>query len=268
LDFSGYCQSNNQQFVAVSVTATNNKGTSPASNLSSVQVCPPATAPSAPTNTVASVNQQNSTDVTVTYNLPTSDGGSTITAYTATAFSTNGQLLGVSGNNAGGGLTQISLDFSNFCQSNTRLWVAISVTATNVIGTSLASKLSNVRVCPAPPPPPPPVTTVPNAPTNAAATVNPQIPTDVTVTYNLPTSDGGSAITGFTATAFDSNGIYMLGVSATNAGGGQTQISLDFSNYCQSNTQQWLAISVTATNVNGTSPASNLSDVQVCSSAP
>src|SRR5437016_3630026 len=156
------------------VTATNAAGTGPASTQSN-SVCP-ATVPGAPTNVTATAGNA---QATVSWSAP-NNGGATITQYVVTA-APGGAATTVTGSPAGTSGTVTGLTNGN-CYTFT-------VTATNSAGTGAASSASN-SVCPA---------TVPGVPTNVTATAgNGQ----ATVSWTAPSSNGGSAITGYTVTPY------------------------------------------------------------------
>ncbi len=135
-------------------------------------------APGAPTGATASGGD---TQATVNFTAPTSDGGSTITTYTAT--SSPGGLTGTCAGPAACAITVTGL--TNGTVYN------FTVTATNAIGTSAPSAASN-SVTPAAGP------TVPDAPTSVTATAGYG---QATINFSAPASDGGSAITIYTATS-------------------------------------------------------------------
>ncbi|MBK7743709.1 MAG: fibronectin type III domain-containing protein [Betaproteobacteria bacterium] len=158
------------------VTATNAVGSGPASAASAAVT--PATVPGAPTAVTAT---RGNGQVTVGFTAPASDGGSAITSYTAT--SNPGNFTG---------------NCTAPCASITVMGLAngtaytFTVTATNAVGSGPASAAS-AAVTPA---------TVPGAPTAVTATRgNGQ----VTVGFAAPASDGGSAITQYTATSNPGN---------------------------------------------------------------
>jgi titin len=163
------------------VTATNIAGTGPAS-LASNSVTPAPIAPGAPTiGTATAGNAQ----ATVSFTAPADDGGSAITSYTVTSNPDGKIGTGASSPITVTGLTNgISYSFT--------------VTATNGVPlTSSASRASNT-VTPSGGSTPPPTTTAPGAPTIGTATAG---NAQATVSFTAPASDGGSAITLYTATS-------------------------------------------------------------------
>ncbi len=192
------------------MTATNAAGTGPASNaLSAI----PATVPGAPALTAATVGNG---QVALTWTAPASNGGSAINSYTATA-SPGGSTCSTSGASCTvGGLTNgISYSFT--------------VTATNAVGTGPASNA--LTATPA---------TLPGAPTLITATPgNGQ----VALAWTAPPSNGGSAITSYTATASPG------GATCTTSG-----LACTVSGLTNGTTYSF---TVTATNALGTGPASN-----------
>ena len=205
-----------------SVTATNGAGTgTPSAASNSITT---ASVPGAPTIGTATVS---GLTASVPFTAPASDGGSTITTYTAT--SSPGGITGTL-SQAGSGTVTVSGLAANTTYTFT-------VTATNVIGTGAASAASNSVTS----------ATVPGAPTIGTATAT--TPTAATVTYTAPASDGGSAITLYTATSSPGS---ITGTLATAGSGTITVTGLT--------TGTAYTFTVKATNVVGQSAASAASN--------
>ena len=192
------------------VTATNSVGTSlPSSASNSVT---PITIPYAPTIVTATAGNALAT-VAFTPTPPASNGGSPITGYTA--ISNPGSFTGIG--------TTSPITVSGLTNGTV---YTFTVTATNSVGTSLPSSASN-SVTPI---------TIPGAPTIGAATAG-NAQAMVAFTPTPPASNGGSPITGYTATSnpgsFTGTGttspitvsgltngtVYTFTVTATNAAG-------------------------------------------------
>lgn len=152
------------------MTATNAQGNS-ASSSPSNSLTPQSTAPSSPLIGVATIN---GSIATVTFSPPSNTGGSAITSYKVTStpggisVTGSGSPISVSGLTPGVAYT-------------------FAVTATNSVGTSLASSASNSVTAAG----------VPSAPSlvNAILLSN----TSASIGFSLPSANG-SAITGYTVT--------------------------------------------------------------------
>jgi len=136
----------------------------------------PATVPSAPTSVSGVAGD---TSVVVSWLAPSSNGGSAVTGYTVTA--------------SGGGspsTKQCAASPCTFTGLTNGTAYTFTVKATNAHGDSVASAAS-AAVTPF---------GVPGAPTTVSGVAG---DTEVTVYWTSPSSDGGSAITGYTVTASD-----------------------------------------------------------------
>lgn len=156
--------------ITCTVRARNAIGLSAASSPSNSVT--PVGVPSAPTIGAATTGNA---QANVTFTAPGNNGGSAITGYTVTSSPSGFTGTGMGSPIAVTGLTNgIAYTFS--------------VTATNAIGTSVASQASN-SVTPA---------SALGAPTIGIATAG---SAQASVTFTAPGSNGGSVITGFTVTS-------------------------------------------------------------------
>jgi alpha-tubulin suppressor-like RCC1 family protein len=211
------------------VTATNIWGVGTASSASnSITALGVSDAPTIGTATVSG------TTATVPFTAPASNGGATITSYTAT--SAPGGFVGTLTQAGSGSITVSGLS------ANTAY--TFTVTATNVIGTGTASAASNS------------ITTanVPGAPTIGTATVS---VTTATVPFTAPALNGGATITSYTATSAPGGRTGTL----TQAGSGSITVSGLSANTAYTFT-------VTATNVVGTGTASAASNSITTANVP
>jgi uncharacterized protein (TIGR02145 family) len=180
----------------------------------------PSTVPGAPTiGTATAGNAQ----ATVTFTVPASNGGSAITGYTATSSP--------GGITATGSASPVTV--TGLTNGTT---YTFTVTAINANGNSLPSSASNSVTLPTP-------STVPGPPTIGTATAG---NAQATVTFTAPTSNGGSAITGYTVTS-SPGGIIATGSASPITVTGLTNGTA-------------YTFTVTATNANGTSLASSSSN--------
>jgi uncharacterized protein (TIGR02145 family) len=197
--------------------ATNSVGTAYGDELTFTTTAVISAVPDAPIiGTVTGGNAQAS----VAFTAPASDGGSSITGYTATSspggFTGTGTVSPVTVT----GLTNGTV-------------YTFAVTATNANGTSPASSAS-ISVTPS---------TVPGAPTIGTAIAG---NTQATITFTAPASNGGSAITGYTVTSNPG------GFTATGNASPITVTGL-------TNGTPY-TFTVTATNASGIGPASSASN--------
>jgi hypothetical protein len=197
------------------VTATNATGTGPASSPSNSVT--PLGPPGVSTNVTATASNG---QATVSFIPPTSTGGSPITDYTATSIPGGKKAKSLKGPIIVKGLTNGTP-------------YTFTVTATNKVGTSLASAPSNPPVIPA---------TLPGAPTGIKATAGND---QVTVSFKAPSATGGSAITYYTVSWNPAGGV------DDNAGSASLSHTVTGLNNGTKYTFR-----VTATNEVGTGPAS------------
>ena len=168
---------------------------------------------------------------TVTFTAPANNGGPPITGYKVTS-----NPGGIAANGSSSPITVTGL-------TNGTAYT-FTVTATNANGTGPASSASNSVT-------PGPVSTVPGAPTGVSATKgNGQ----ATVTFTAPVSNGGSVITGYTVTS-NPGGFTGTGSASPVTVTGLTNGTA-------------YTFTVTATNANGTGPASSASNSVTPSTVP
>lgn len=168
------------------------------------------TLPGVPTN--VNGTKASATSAQVSFNPPSSDGGSPITSYRAECTSTNGGAFG-SQTGVGSPLVvgSLSAGFTYQCR----------VRATNSVGDGPYSAFSFTFV----------LTTLPGTPTNVNATKFSS--TSAQVSFSPPTSTGGSPITSYRAECTSTNG----GASGGATGGGSPLVvgllSAGFTYQCQ-----------------------------------
>ncbi len=178
------------------------------------------TVPGAPTIGTATAGN---TQASITFTAPGSDGGSSITGYTATS-----SPGGLTGTCAASPCTVTGL-------TNGTAYT-FTVTATNAVGTGTASAASN-SVTPS---------TVPGAPTGVTASS--ATPAQATVTFSAA-NNNGSAITGYTVTSSPAGGV--------DSNAGTTALSHVITGLTNGTAYTF---TVTATNADGTGPVSSASN--------
>ena len=161
---------------AVSITATNVVGASDATDAGSTT---PSDVPGAP---VASSLTFGNGSITASWSAPLDNGGLVISSYTATATDGDGNTFTCTTD----GTSCVIDGLTNGVSYN------VTVVATNADGDSSATALGSITPATTPDAPGSPVVTVANG--------------SFTVKWAIPAVDGGSAITGFTASATDSDG--------------------------------------------------------------
>jgi hypothetical protein len=203
------------------VTATNLAGTSVASGASNSVT--PIAVPGAPT---AVTGSPGNTQVTVSFSAPSSNGGSPITGYTVTSNPAGGT-------DSNAGTTSTSHVVTGLTNGTA---YTFTVVATNAAGAGPASAPSS-SVTPR---------TVPDAPTSASASPG---NLKATVTFTAPSSDGGSAITGYTVTSNPAGGV--------DSNGGSTSTSHLITGLTNGTAYTFTVVAMNAAGASAASAASN-----------
>ncbi|RXZ78977.1 hypothetical protein EBB07_24905 [Paenibacillaceae bacterium] len=164
-----------------SVVATNESDSSEPS-AHSTSVAPIADLPSAPVNVQATAGDQSAS---VSFDAPDNDGGSPITGYTVTAWNS---ATGNADQTAEGAASPITVNGLANGVSYT-----FTLVAKNVSGNSASSAHSEAIT-------PTDGLTIPSAPTNVIAAAGNR---QAVVSFTGSDNDGGSAITGYTVTAWN-----------------------------------------------------------------
>ena len=167
----------------VDVVATNNAGNSEAVSSSNVT---PRTVPSKPVQVTLTPG---AATIRVSWTAPLSDGGSTITSYLATATPGTGVTCTSTGT------------YCDFLSLNPGTNYGVTVVAVNAAGTGASS--SSISSMPF---------TNPGAPASVAAVADDG---QVLVSWAAPTSNGGSDITGYVATATQSTNVFSCSAPST-----------------------------------------------------
>lgn len=196
--------------------------------------------PPAPINVVATAGLGSAS---VVWDPPASDGGSAITGYTAQLYDADGNA--VSGKSCSVTSSPWTCEQTGLTPGATYTY---KVTATNSSGTGTAAQSNSV---------------VPYGPPTA-----PQNPTAVpgdeqaTISWDLPDSDGGSSITGYTVQAFR-NGVAVAGAICQ-----PTSVSNRTCTITGLNNLEDYTFTVVATNTNGNSPESSATSAVTPDRAP
>jgi titin len=207
----------------VEVAAINSVGTSTAASKS---ITTNAVASSAVNNLVATVSD---TTVASTWTAPTSNGGATVTGYTATLVNANNQIVATKN------VTSEEVSFSNVARGQN---YTVKVTATNSAGNSPAATSNEVTV----------EAVISDAPATATAeTVGDQ---EVTVTWTAPKYNGGSVITSYLVTMKSE-----LGEATREVTGDTLSVTLELA------ADTAYTFSVLANNAKGASVATNVAGI-------
>ena len=158
----------------VEVQAINGVGAGPFASSNAVT---PYTVPGAPTGLSGTAGNA---QVSLTWSAPSSDGGSAITGYEVQDSTNGGSTWTTLSANTGSTTTS----YSATGLTNGTAYV-FQVAAINAVGTGAFSTTSSSVT---------PVATVPGAPTGLSGTAG---NAQVSLTWSAPSSDGGSAITGY-----------------------------------------------------------------------
>ena len=222
----------NKTSYTFTVTATNAFGTGAASSASTAVI---AGIPLPPTNVTAVAGN---VQAVITW-TPSVNNGSAVTSYKVTS-STGSKTCTYT-------VAAPETDTCTVTALTNGTAYTFTVTATNTNGTSVASAASN-SITPS---------TVPGAPTAVSAVAGAG---QASVSFTAPTSNGGSAITGYTVTAVDSTNPANGGQTVSGAASPLTVTGL-------TNGDSY-TFTVTATNVSGTGAASAASSAVTPSTVP
>ena len=194
----------------------------------SLTVLPAVTVPGAPTSVVAVAGNASAT---LSWTAP-ADNGSAITGYTVTSVPAGGTVAMATSTSTSATVTTLTNGTA----------YTFTVTATNSVGTSPAAPSNSVTP-----------STVPGAPTAVVAVAG---NASAAVSWTAPSSNGGSAITGYTVTSSPG------GLTST-VGAGSTSTTVSGLTNGTAYT-----FTVTATNSVGTSPAGTSKSVTPAAPAP
>jgi len=162
------------------VSAINGIGTSSPSNTATATTSQAPTVPQPPTG--LSATAVSSSQINLSWNTPSNNGGSAITGYMIERSQDNGNTWGTIASNTGSASTTYS--DTGLGASTTYTY---RVSAINSVGTSMpsniASATTNTQMFP------------PQPPTNLSATAISS--SQITLSWNAPGNNGGSAITGY-----------------------------------------------------------------------
>ena len=160
------------------ITSTNIAGSSSPAVVGVTTVFPV----SSPRNASSSMTVTDVISSTITWDTPSSDGGAPITGYTIT---------GSPGNLSGS--TNASTRTFTFTGLTANTTYTFNIIATNISGNSDVLTLTVI------------IPAVPSSPRNASSTIAVTDVISSTITWDTPSSDGGTAITGYTITGSPDN---------------------------------------------------------------
>ena len=219
------------------VSAINANGTGAASNVDDATTDDAAaTVPGAPTGLTATAS--GTTTIDLSWTAPADNGGSAITGYKIEVSSDGGSSW--TDREANTGTTTTTYAHTGLSAGTTRYY---RVSAINSVGTGAASNVDNATTDDAAP-------TVPGAPTSLTATASGTSTIDLS--WTAPSSDGGSAITGYKIEVSpngDSNWTNRV------ANTGTTSTTYAHTGLSAGTTRHYR---VSAINANGTGAASNV----------
>ncbi|MCY3677728.1 MAG: fibronectin type III domain-containing protein [Gemmatimonadetes bacterium] len=220
------------------VAAINSEGQGPFSRVASAVT--QATVPSAPSNLVATAHGQN--QINLSWRTPISDGGATISGYRIEVSSDGGNNWTTRVGNTGNTITRY--EHKGLNPASTRHY---RVYAINSAGTGPASNVANATTD----------ATVPGAPTGLTATANGQSRIDLA--WKAPTNDGGAEITGYRIES-SSNKTSWKTLRSNHQGTTFSNVGL-----APATTRHYR---VSAVNVAGTGPASNIATATTDATVP
>lgn len=220
------------------VAAVNSQGAGPFSRVASAVTA--ATVPSAPSNLVATAHGQN--QINLSWRTPIADGGATISGYRIEESSDGGNNWRTRVGNTGNTLTRY--EHKGLNPATTRHY---RVYAINSAGTGPPSNVANATTD----------ATVPGAPQRLTATANGQSRIDLT--WEAPSNDGGATITGYRIES-SSNKTSWRTLRSNHNG-----TSFSHSGLAPATTRHYR---VSAVNVAGTGPASNIATATTDATVP
>jgi len=220
------------------VAAINSEGQGPFSRVASAVT--QATVPSAPSNLVATAHGQN--QINLSWRTPISDGGATISGYRIEVSSDGGNNWTTRVGNTGNTITRY--EHKGLGPANTRHY---RVYAINSAGTGPPSNVANATTD----------ATVPGAPQRLTATANGQSRIDLA--WEAPANDGGAEITGYRIES-SSNRTTWRTLRSNHQGTTFSNVGL-----APATTRHYR---VSAVNVAGTGPASNIATATTDATIP